>query len=129
MKIEELIKDLDPASIIEFKNYLLEHLTELCCKKDSNFIVISSHRKEDLFCEKCGCKFYKNGKTKTGIQKYICPGCKNTVSETTNTIIYCSKLSFSNIIIDNNYIKSNKIFSMEMPIDLDIAYAEYTNQS
>ena len=25
--------------------------------------------------------------------------------------------SYSNIIIDNNYIKSNKIFSMEMPID------------
>lgn len=47
-----------------------------------------------MFCEKCDCKFYKNGKTKTGIQKYICPGCKNTVSETTNTIIYCSKLSF-----------------------------------
>ena len=65
MKIEELIKDLDPISIIEFKNYLLEHLTELCCKKDSNSIVISSHRREDLFCEKCGCKFYKNGKTKT----------------------------------------------------------------
>lgn len=103
MKIEELIKDLDPISIIEFKNYLLEHLTELCCKKDSNSIVISSHRREDLFCEKCGCKFYKNGKTKTGIQKYICPGCKNTVSETTNTIIYCSKLSFEvwSNVIDN----------------------------
>ena len=52
MKLEELIKDLDPISIIEFKNYLLEHLTELCCKKDSNSIVISSHRKEDLFFEK-----------------------------------------------------------------------------
>ena len=37
--------------------------------------------------------------------------------------------SYSNIIIDNNYIKSNKIFSMEMTIDLNIAYAEYTNQS
>ena len=34
--------------------------------------------------------------------------------------------SYSNIIIDNNYIKSNKIFSMEMPIYLNIAYAEYT---
>ena len=103
MKIEELIKDLDPISIIEFKNYLLEHLTELCCKKDSNSKVISSHRREGLFCEKCGCKFYRNGKTKTGIQKYICPGCKNTVSETTNTIIYCSKLSFEvwSNVIDN----------------------------
>lgn len=37
--------------------------------------------------------------------------------------------SYSNIIIDNNYINSNEIFSMEMPIDLNIAYAEHTNQS
>lgn len=37
--------------------------------------------------------------------------------------------SYSNIIIDNNYINSSKIFSMEMPIDLNIAYAEYANQS
>lgn len=50
-----------------------------------------------------GCKFYKNGKTKTGVQKYICLGCKNTVSETTNTIIYYSKLSFEvwSNLIDN----------------------------
>lgn len=94
IKIEELIKDLDPVSIIEFKNYLLENLTELCSKIDSNSKVISSHRQENLFCKKWGCKFYKNGKTKTGIQKYICSGCKNTISETTNTIIHYIKLSF-----------------------------------
>ena len=35
--------------------------------------------------------------------------------------------SYSKIIINNNYINSNKIFSMEMPIDLNIAYAEYVN--
>ena len=34
---------------------------------------------------------------------------------------------YSKIIIDNNYINSNKIFFMEMPIDLNIAYAEYVN--
>lgn len=73
MKIEELIKDLDPVSIIEFKNYLLENLTGLCCEKNSNSKIISSHRDEELLCEKCGCKFQKNGRTKTGIQKYICP--------------------------------------------------------
>ena len=33
--------------------------------------------------------------------------------------------SYSNIIIDNNYINLNEI----LPIDLNIAYAEYTNQS
>ena len=37
--------------------------------------------------------------------------------------------SYSNIIIDNNYINSNKIFSMEIPINLNIVYAEYVNQS
>lgn len=31
MRIGELIKDLDPVFIIEFKNYLLENLTQLCC--------------------------------------------------------------------------------------------------
>lgn len=103
MKIEELIKDLDPVSIIEFKNYLLENLTKLCCRKNSNSKIISSHRHEDLFCKKCGCKFYKNGKTKTGVQKYICSGCKYTISETTNTIIHYSKLSFEiwSNVIDN----------------------------
>ena len=64
MKIEELIKDLDPVSIIEFKNYLLENLTELCCEKNSNSKIISSHRNERICCKKCNCKLYKNGNTK-----------------------------------------------------------------
>lgn len=103
MNIKELIKDLDPVSIIEFKNYLLENLTKLCCEKNSNSKIISSHRQEDLFCEKCGCKLHKNGKTKNGVQKYICPCCKKTICETTNTIIYHSKLSFDvwSNVIDN----------------------------
>ena len=33
------------------------------------------------------------------------------------------------ILIDDNYIKSNDIFKVKMPIDLNIAYAEYLNQS
>ena len=67
MNIKELIKDLDPVSIIEFKNYLLENLTKLCSKKNSNSKIISSHRHDDLYC---------------------------------------------NIVLDNNYVKSNKIFSI-----------------
>lgn len=103
MKIEELIKDLDPVSIIEFKNYLLENITQLCCEKNSNSKIIFSHRKEELFCPKCGCKIHKNGRTRNGIQKYICSGCGNTMSETTNTIVCHSKLSFDiwSNVIDN----------------------------
>ena len=37
--------------------------------------------------------------------------------------------SYCNIVLSNNYINSNKIFSINMPIDLNIAYAEYINQS
>ena len=40
MKIEELIKELDPVSIIEFKNYLIENLSELCKTKNSNSKII-----------------------------------------------------------------------------------------
>lgn len=94
MNIEELIKNLDPVSIIEFKNYISEHLSELCSTKNSNSKVVSKFKDKDLFCEKCGSKINKNGKTKNGIQKYICSGCKSTLSETSNTIICHSKLSF-----------------------------------
>lgn len=37
--------------------------------------------------------------------------------------------SYSKILIDNNYIKSDDILKVKMPIDLNIAYAEYINQS
>ena len=37
--------------------------------------------------------------------------------------------SYCNIVLDNNYINSNKICSIDMPIDINIAYAEYANQS
>lgn len=103
MKIEELIRDLDPITIIEFKNYIQEHLSDLCSTKNSNSKVISKFKNKDMFCEKCGCKLFRNGKTKNGIQKYICSGCKKTLSETTNTIICHSKLPFEiwRNIIDN----------------------------
>ena len=103
MKIEELIKDLDPVTIIEFKNYIVEHLSDLCSTKNSNSKVISKFKNKELFCEKCGSKLYKNGRTKSGIQKYICSGCKTTLSETTNTVICHSKLPFEiwSNVIDN----------------------------
>lgn len=37
--------------------------------------------------------------------------------------------SYSKILIDDNYIKSNDIFKVKMPIDLNIDYEEYFNQS
>lgn len=103
MNINELLNDLDPVTIIEFRNYLIENITDLCSSKNSNAKVISNHTSDKLFCEKCGCILQKNGKTKCSVQKYICSGCKATSSETTNTTIYHSKLSFNiwSNVIDN----------------------------
>ena len=44
MSIKELINDLDPVTIIEFKNYIVENLMTFCSKKHSNSKIISSHR-------------------------------------------------------------------------------------
>ena len=33
MNIEELLKDLDPVTIIEFKNYLVENLSNFALQK------------------------------------------------------------------------------------------------
>lgn len=103
MNIEELIKDLDPVTIIEFKNYLTENLSKLCSTKNSNSKIISKFKTEESFCKKCGCLLHKNGETKTSIQKYICSGCKLTSSETSETIICHSKLPFEvwSNVIDN----------------------------
>lgn len=82
---------------------LVENLSNLCSKKNSNSKVISNFKTKELYCKKCGCKLHRNSKTKTGIQKYIYSGCKLTSSETTDTIVCHSKLSFEiwSNIIDN----------------------------
>ena len=78
-------------------------MSNLCSTKNSNSKIISKFRNKENVCEKCGCKLYKNGTTKSGVQKYICSGCRITFSETTNTVICHSKLSFEiwKDVIDN----------------------------
>lgn len=101
--LKDLVKELDAIEIIEFKNYLIENLITFSVEKNSNSKIISNNKDKDLFCQKCGCKYNKNGKTKNGVQKYICSGCRSTCSETTDTITYHSKLSFEvwKNVIDN----------------------------
>ncbi len=67
MKIEELIKELDPVSIVEFKNYLVENLSELCKTKNLNSKIISNHRNSNVICKHCSIKMSKTAKTKNGV--------------------------------------------------------------
>ena len=46
MKIEELIQDLDSVTIIEFKDYIIEHLSDLCSTKNSNSKIIYNFKTE-----------------------------------------------------------------------------------
>ena len=105
--VDEIIKiivgELDPVSVLEIKKAIEDNIAELCCKKDSTASIISINKDKDYYCKKCKCKFSKNGNTKSGIQKYICPECKETMSERTDTISLGSKLPFSiwKNVIDN----------------------------
>lgn len=103
MKIEELIKETDPITLIEFKNYLIDNMVSICNKKDAAAMIIENNNKETKFCQMCGCIYSKNGRRKDGTQKYICSNCGHTVSETTGTVTCYSKLPFEiwKNIIDN----------------------------
>lgn len=106
MNIEKLINltnYFDPITLFEFKKYLEKNLVNICCKKDSTAKIISNNKEQTLCCDFCGCILYRNGKTKNGIQKYICSGCKKTSSERTGTVSCGSNLSFEiwKNVIDN----------------------------
>ena len=49
MKIEELIKDLYPVTIIEFKNYIIEHLSDLCSVKNADVNYIKMEKRKMVF--------------------------------------------------------------------------------
>ena len=53
MKIENLVKNLDPVTIIEFKNYVVENLSEICKTKNSNSKIISNHKDGETICKNC----------------------------------------------------------------------------
>lgn len=37
--------------------------------------------------------------------------------------------SYNNIVLDNDFIKTNDIIKIQIPIDVNIAYAQYQHQS
>ena len=103
MSIKKSINELDTVTLVEFKNYIIENLSDLCKTKNSNSKVISNHRDEKLICKNCKEKMNKNGKNKNGVQKYICKHYGHTCCETTDTIVSHSHLSFDvwSNVIDN----------------------------
>lgn len=105
MKEDLLTKllQLDALTLKEFKDYLIQNIVSICSTHGSNSKIIQEYNEKDMTCLHCNCKINKNGHTKFGVQKYICPICKKTFSQTTNTVTYCSKIPFEiwKNVIDN----------------------------
>ena len=51
-----IIKRFRSCNYYEFKNYIMNHLSELCSTKNSNSKVISKFKNEDMICKECGSK-------------------------------------------------------------------------
>lgn len=61
--------------------------------KNANHKIIN--RESYKCCNKCSSThLVKNGKTKTGVQKFICVDCHKSQSSTTNTVLYSTKRSY-----------------------------------
>lgn len=105
VNLMEILKNFDSVTLLEFKNYLKDNLTNICCAKGSNAKIITKNNNEIRKCPHCKNRMNKNGHSKTEVQKYICSNkhCKFTMSETTNTVTYCSKQPFEvwKNVIDN----------------------------
>lgn len=90
----KFLENLDAITLIELKEYLVNNIMDMITEKNTNYKIIKEHCGEKLICPHCKNKLYRNGKTKTGVQKYICSKCKKVHSLTNGTIVYKSKLSF-----------------------------------
>ena len=101
--IETILGKLDPISLIKIKETIENNIADICCKRDSTASIISLNKTSENCCDKCGHRLSRNGHTKSGVQKYICPICGATPSERTGTVSSGSKLPFSvwKNVIDN----------------------------
>lgn len=101
-ELEQLLKTLCADELVELKSILEKNLNNIISAKDSNHKIIKRERKVNC-CPLCGSiHIVKNGVRKdTNRQKYLCRDCKKSFSDTTNTITFHSRKSYS---IWENYI-------------------------
>lgn len=64
MNIKELLKDLDPVTIIEFKNYLVENLSNLYSKKTLILRLFQILKLENFIVKSAGVNFIEMVKLK-----------------------------------------------------------------
>ena len=73
MNIENIIKKIRCSSNDWTAELFNRGISNICGIKKSNSKIIENNC--NIKTCSCGCIMSKNGHTKTGVQKYKCPGC------------------------------------------------------
>ncbi len=93
--MNELLENLHVDQLEELYDILINKIDIKSKEIKSNHLIINRET-NNISCERCGSyHILKNGKTKQGVQKYICKDCKKTLSNTTGKIIHYSKHAYS----------------------------------
>ena len=93
MNIEELISafnNLSPEQKEKFQSIISNKISQKSTKDASKIdaFVSESRFSKGIYCPHCKAeKISRNGKTKEGIQRYICNECKRTFSATTKSLL------------------------------------------
>jgi transposase-like protein len=88
MSVQVGVQKVDNSLLLSYKN------VSLLNQKQSNFT------KQTMNCPLCGYnRTRKHGKTSKGSQRFFCPSCRQTFSETLNTLYYRRQVNKEDIQI------------------------------
>lgn len=92
-EIRSYLSKLCADEIIFLSELLNTEYKNICSTKDSNHKILN--REREKCCPYCGSlHIRKNGKRKTGVQKYICAECGKSHSSTFNSVLYKTKKNY-----------------------------------
>lgn len=92
-EIKKILMDMCADEINLVYELIRTEYKHVSTDKNANHKII--HRESCNCCINCNSThIVKNGKTKTGVQKFICVDCHKSQSSTTNTVLYSTKRSY-----------------------------------
>lgn len=91
------LKTIASALYPNEQRILHEMLDKLIGHPTDTGLMIRRNKKYRV-CPKCGKTVWKNGFTKSGRQKFMCSSCRKAYSDTSESFLYHTKLSYEQIV-------------------------------